>query len=189
MCIRDRVRQPLLTMVFDGCAPSVRRWNGYVPSLKSNFKPGTEFFLRQINSISSLKQSIILCLLHDRKEPKFGNILLPPYLSSVPWNKILYLVNFLLPSCVDCRRCRQCSVCRTNQHPLTLVHCSQHQGRIDFNTVGQVKWLNFVGGCYGETASQTGQGVKNASGVTRPLRGFHLIWYPYSYRLDFNDGT
>ena len=24
-----------LTMVFDGCAPSVRRWNGYVPSLKS----------------------------------------------------------------------------------------------------------------------------------------------------------
>ena len=29
------VRQPLVTMVFDGCAPSVRRWNGYVPSLKS----------------------------------------------------------------------------------------------------------------------------------------------------------
>ena len=29
------VRQPLLTMVFDGCAPLVRRWNGYVPSLKS----------------------------------------------------------------------------------------------------------------------------------------------------------
>ena len=31
-----QVRQPLVTMVFDGCAPSVRRWNGYVPSLKSN---------------------------------------------------------------------------------------------------------------------------------------------------------
>ena len=30
------VRQPLVTMVFDGCAPLVRRWNGYVPSLKSN---------------------------------------------------------------------------------------------------------------------------------------------------------
>ncbi len=29
------VRQPLITMVFDGCAPLVRRWNGYVPSLKS----------------------------------------------------------------------------------------------------------------------------------------------------------
>ena len=32
-----QVRQPLVTMVFDGCAPSVRRWNGYVPSLKSIF--------------------------------------------------------------------------------------------------------------------------------------------------------
>ena len=30
------VRQPLVTMVFDGCAPLVRRWNGYVPSSKSN---------------------------------------------------------------------------------------------------------------------------------------------------------
>ena len=30
------VGQPLVTMVFDGCAPLVRRWNGYVPSLKSN---------------------------------------------------------------------------------------------------------------------------------------------------------
>ena len=29
------VRQPLETMVFDGCAPLVRRCNGYVPSLKS----------------------------------------------------------------------------------------------------------------------------------------------------------
>ena len=29
------VRQPLVTMVFDGCGPLVRRWNGYVPSLKS----------------------------------------------------------------------------------------------------------------------------------------------------------
>ena len=28
-------RQPLVTMVFDGFAPLVRRWNGYVPSLKS----------------------------------------------------------------------------------------------------------------------------------------------------------
>ena len=30
------VRQPLATMVFDGCAPLVRQWNGYVPSLKSS---------------------------------------------------------------------------------------------------------------------------------------------------------
>ena len=30
------VRQPLVMMVFDGFAPLVRRWNGYVPSLKSN---------------------------------------------------------------------------------------------------------------------------------------------------------
>ena len=29
------VRQPLVTMIFDGCAPLVRRWNGYVPSSKS----------------------------------------------------------------------------------------------------------------------------------------------------------
>ena len=35
-----QVRQPLVTMVFDGCAPSVRRWNGYVPSLKSNQEQG-----------------------------------------------------------------------------------------------------------------------------------------------------
>ena len=32
------VRQPLETMVFDGCAPLVRWWNGYVPS--SKFTPG-----------------------------------------------------------------------------------------------------------------------------------------------------
>ena len=31
------VRQPLETMVFDGCAPLVRRWNGYVPSSKSTW--------------------------------------------------------------------------------------------------------------------------------------------------------
>ena len=30
------VRQPLVRMVFDGCAPLVRRWNGYAPSLKSS---------------------------------------------------------------------------------------------------------------------------------------------------------
>ena len=30
------VGQTLVTMVFDGCAPLVRRWNGYVPSSKSN---------------------------------------------------------------------------------------------------------------------------------------------------------
>ena len=29
------VRRPLVTMVFNGCAPLVRRWNGYVPSSKS----------------------------------------------------------------------------------------------------------------------------------------------------------
>ena len=31
-----RVRQPLVSMVFDGCPPLVRRWNGNIPSLKSN---------------------------------------------------------------------------------------------------------------------------------------------------------
>ena len=30
-----QVRQPLVTMVFDGCEPLVQRWNGYVPSSKS----------------------------------------------------------------------------------------------------------------------------------------------------------
>ena len=29
------VRQPLVTMVFDGCPPLVRGWNGQVPSNKS----------------------------------------------------------------------------------------------------------------------------------------------------------
>ena len=29
------VRQPLVTMVFDGCAPLDQRWNGYVPLSKS----------------------------------------------------------------------------------------------------------------------------------------------------------
>ena len=29
------VRQPLVTVVFDGYAPLVRRWNGYLPSSKS----------------------------------------------------------------------------------------------------------------------------------------------------------
>ena len=32
------VRQPLVTMVFYGCALLVRRWNGYVPSSKSEEK-------------------------------------------------------------------------------------------------------------------------------------------------------
>merc|ERR1719420_1936693 len=32
------IRQPLVTMVFDGCAPLVRRWNGYVPTSKSSFE-------------------------------------------------------------------------------------------------------------------------------------------------------
>ena len=31
-----QVRQPLVTMVFNGCAPLVQWWNGYVPSLKSS---------------------------------------------------------------------------------------------------------------------------------------------------------
>ena len=30
------VRQPLVTMVFAGCAPLVRQWNGHVPSSKSS---------------------------------------------------------------------------------------------------------------------------------------------------------
>ena len=35
-------------MVFDGCAPSVRRWNGYVPSLKSNLQRKYEEQCREI---------------------------------------------------------------------------------------------------------------------------------------------
>ena len=30
------VTQPLISMVNDGCPPLVQRWNGYIPSLKSN---------------------------------------------------------------------------------------------------------------------------------------------------------
>ena len=37
------VRQPLVTMVFDSCAPLIRRWNGYVPSSKSNTWLSGEF--------------------------------------------------------------------------------------------------------------------------------------------------
>ena len=33
------VRQPLVSMVFDGCPPLVRRWNGNIPSLKSSCHP------------------------------------------------------------------------------------------------------------------------------------------------------
>ena len=33
------VRQPLVSMVYDGCPPLVQRWNGYIPSLKSNAFP------------------------------------------------------------------------------------------------------------------------------------------------------
>ena len=40
------VRQPLATMVFDGCAPLVRRWNGYVPSLKSKIDAASLFLLQ-----------------------------------------------------------------------------------------------------------------------------------------------
>ena len=44
------VRQPLVTMVFDGFAPLVRRWNGYVPSSKSTVCPewGREKFLKGV---------------------------------------------------------------------------------------------------------------------------------------------
>ena len=38
------VRQPLVTMVFDGCAPLVRRWNGYVPSSKSIDRSQSDFY-------------------------------------------------------------------------------------------------------------------------------------------------
>ena len=42
------VRQPLVSMVFDGCLPLVRRWNGNIPSLKSSlrheFEDGFPFF-------------------------------------------------------------------------------------------------------------------------------------------------
>ena len=29
------VKQPLVLMVYDGCPPLVKRWNGYIPSLMS----------------------------------------------------------------------------------------------------------------------------------------------------------
>ena len=42
------VRQPLVTMVFDGCAPLVRRWNGYVPSSKSRDKSYLRYSIAKI---------------------------------------------------------------------------------------------------------------------------------------------
>ena len=47
-----RVRQPLVTMVFNGCAPLVRRWNGYVPSSKS--MSGTKFMTINSESVEDL---------------------------------------------------------------------------------------------------------------------------------------
>ena len=38
--------QPSVTMVFDGCAPLVRRWNGYVPSLKSRWGVKTYIWMQ-----------------------------------------------------------------------------------------------------------------------------------------------
>ena len=31
------IRKPLVLMIFNGCPTLVRRWNGYIPSLKSSF--------------------------------------------------------------------------------------------------------------------------------------------------------
>ena len=57
------VRQPLATMVFDGCAPLVRRWNGYVPLSKSKSRdiPNKEQFERQIISISLKYEMVFHC--------------------------------------------------------------------------------------------------------------------------------
>ena len=45
------VRQPLVTMVFNGCAPLVRRWNGYVPSSKSIWVLLAQTCQRQVKQI------------------------------------------------------------------------------------------------------------------------------------------
>ena len=45
------IRQPLVMMVFDDCAPLVRRWNGYVPSLKSTQYPLPHFHLTRLPRI------------------------------------------------------------------------------------------------------------------------------------------
>ena len=53
------VRQPLVTMVFDGCAPLVRRWNGYVPSSKSSHKyPGLSFQLSKGSKLDFLQKDL-----------------------------------------------------------------------------------------------------------------------------------
>ena len=43
----SKATSPLVLMVFNGCPPLVRRWNGYIPSLKSNTISGkaNKFFI------------------------------------------------------------------------------------------------------------------------------------------------
>ena len=53
------VRQPLVTMVFDGCAPLVRRWNGNVPSLKSKRDHCSEVFLHLESKFGTVRSSQI----------------------------------------------------------------------------------------------------------------------------------
>ena len=43
------VRQPLVLMVYDGSPPSVQRWSGYIPSLKSNLRTFcVKFWLQKV---------------------------------------------------------------------------------------------------------------------------------------------
>ena len=42
------VRQPLVSMVFDGCLPFVRRWNSNIPSLKSTVGTASMHYWRPI---------------------------------------------------------------------------------------------------------------------------------------------
>ena len=70
------VRQPLATMVFDGCAPLVRRWNGYVPSLKSKAHngeiPGLHFNYLKLPwgvGICSRRQDEVFCDFGKVSEP------------------------------------------------------------------------------------------------------------------------
>ena len=49
------VRQPSVTMVFNSCAPLVGRWNGYVPSSKSNLAFCA--FIEKVKPTSLLRDS------------------------------------------------------------------------------------------------------------------------------------
>ena len=51
------VRQPLVSMVYDGCPPLVQRWNGYIPSLKS--KQHTKYELIEYHGCNHLLRFVL----------------------------------------------------------------------------------------------------------------------------------